>query len=131
MESKYRGRLLALKQVRSIAQGFFVVSRKVATSLLLQCATKTLEFRMSKRTPLSVAIPDQCPDPKRLVNASAAADRSSAIFNTSLSAASLSFIRISRRTLSMIRVGVGAAPGSQQMGHVARHRGRMRSDISE
>jgi len=49
---------------------------------------------MSKRTPRSVAIPDQCPAPKRLVSVSAAADRNSAIFNTSLSAASLSFIRI-------------------------------------
>jgi hypothetical protein len=105
IESKYRGRLLALKWVRSIAQGFFVVSRNVATSLLSWYPTKTFEFLMSRHTLFSVAIPDQCPTPKSFVNVSAADDRNPATFETSRTVASLNCTRIFRRTVNLAALG--------------------------
>jgi hypothetical protein len=56
---------------------------------------------MLRRTPFSVAILDQCPTPKLFVNVSAAADSSSAIFDTSLSSASLNSTRTREAVLAI------------------------------
>src|SRR5947209_10133850 len=109
MSVRYSGFLQALKQVLSIAQGFFVASVRLAISPCSPLATQTREVRRWWSTPLSEETEDQGPLPYWRVRCSATAVRSAAIAGASSTVAGSR----TRRTLGPerqpVRQGMGEA----------------------